>query len=228
MNGGGFLVGNFVIFFENLNIWSNFIEMGSMMLFFMLMLFLFGCMLSRYGKWVYCYVLILFVVMFFIFIVIFILIMWSEYCGNLILVNLGIYGLNMEGKEVWFGVGLLVLFIVIMMVFIMGFVNNMYDSLMFLGGLGLMVLMMLNVVFGGEGVGFMNLLIYVLLMVFICSLMVGKILEYLNMLIGVCEMKCIVLVFFIYLILILVFLVFVFMIFGVSESIMNLFFYGIL
>lgn len=90
-----------------------------------------------------------------------------------------------------------------------------------------MVLMMLNVVFGGEGVGLMNLLIYVLLTVFICSLMVGKTPEYLNMPIGAREMKCIVLVFLIHPILILVFSALAFMIPGASESITNPSFHGI-
>lgn len=36
--------------------------------------------------------------------------MWSEYRGNPILANLGIYGPNMEGKEVRFGAGLSALF----------------------------------------------------------------------------------------------------------------------
>ncbi len=96
-----------------------------------------------------------------------------------------------------------------------------------IGQLGPMVLMMLNVVFGGEGVGLMNLLIFVLLTVFICSLMVGKTPEYLNMPIGAREMKCIVLVFLIHPILILVFSALAFMIPGASESMTNPSFHGI-
>ena len=133
----------------------------------------------------------------------------------------------MEGKEVRFGAGLSALFTVITTAFTTGSVNNMHDSLTPLGGLGPMVLMMLNVVFGGEGVGLMNLLIYVLLTVFICSLMVGKTPEYLNMPIGAREMKCIVLVFLIHPILSLVFSALAFMIPGASESITNPSFHGI-
>lgn len=226
-NGGGFLAGNSATPFENPNIWSNFIEMGSMMLLPMSMLFLFGRMLSRHGKRVHRHALILFVAMFFIFIAILTLTMWSEYRGNPILANLGIYGPNMEGKEVRFGAGLSALFTVITTAFTTGSVNNMHDSLTPIGGLGPMVLMMLNVVFGGEGVGLMNLLIFVLLTVFICSLMVGKTPEYLNMPIGAREMKGIVLVFLIHPILILVFSALAFMIPGASESITNPSFHGI-
>ena len=65
--------------------------------------------------------------------------MWSEYRGNPILANLGIYGPNMEGKEVRFGAGLSALFTVITTAFTTGSVNNMHDSLTPLGGLGPMV-----------------------------------------------------------------------------------------
>ncbi len=125
-NGGGFLAGNSATPFENPNIWSNFIEMGSMMLLPMSMLFLFGRMLSRHGKRVHRHALILFVAMFFIFIAILTLTMWSEYRGNPILANLGIYGPNMEGKEVRFGAGLSALFTVITTAFTTGSVNNMH------------------------------------------------------------------------------------------------------
>ncbi|MGU3218456.1 potassium-transporting ATPase subunit KdpA [Staphylococcus aureus] len=53
-----------------------------------------------------------------------------------------------------------------MMAFTTGSVNNMSDSLTPIGGLGPMVLTSVKFVFGGEGVGLMNLLIFVLLTVF--------------------------------------------------------------
>ena len=49
--------------------------------------------------------------------------------------------------------------------------------------------MMLNVVFGGAGVGLMNMLIYVILAVFICGLMIGRTPEYLGKKIEGKEMK---------------------------------------
>lgn len=49
--------------------------------------------------------------------------------------------------------------------------------------------------FGGEGVGLMNMLIYVMLTVFICSLMIGKTPSYLGMKIESKEMKWIALTF---------------------------------
>jgi len=49
--------------------------------------------------------------------------------------------------------------------------------------------MMLNVVFGGKGVGFMNLIVYAMLGVFICGLMVGRTPEFLRRKIEGREMK---------------------------------------
>ena len=49
--------------------------------------------------------------------------------------------------------------------------------------------MMLNVVFGGKGVGLMNMIMYVILAVFICGLMIGRIPEYLGKKIEGREMK---------------------------------------
>ena len=49
--------------------------------------------------------------------------------------------------------------------------------------------MMLNVVFGGKGVGLMNMIMYVILAVFICGLMIGRTPEYLGKKIEGREMK---------------------------------------
>ena len=58
-----------------------------------------------------------------------------------------------------------------------------------LGGMVPMMHMMLNCVFGGKGVGLMNMIMYVILAVFICGLMVGRTPEYLNKKIEGKEMK---------------------------------------
>jgi K+-transporting ATPase ATPase A chain len=49
--------------------------------------------------------------------------------------------------------------------------------------------MMLNVVFGGKGVGLMNMILYVILAVFLCGLMIGRTPEYLGKKIEGREMK---------------------------------------
>ena len=109
-----------------------------------------------------------------------------------------------KAKETRFGIGLSALFTTITTAFTTGTVNNMHDSLTPLVSMVPMVLMMLNAVFGGEGVGLMNMLIYVMLTVFICSLMIGKTPSYLGMKIEK-EMKLIALSFLVHPLLILVF-----------------------
>ena len=61
-----------------------------------------------------------------------------------------------------------------------GSVNSMHDSFQPLGGLVPMSLMMLNVDFSGIGAGFLNMLMYVIVAVFLAGLMVGRTPEYLG------------------------------------------------
>src|SRR5699024_1159234 len=63
------------------------------------------------------------------------------------------------------------------------------DTLTPIGGMVPLINMMLNFVFGGEGVGLVNMLIYVILTVFVCGLMVGRTPEYLAKKIEGREMK---------------------------------------
>lgn len=65
----------------------------------------------------------------------------------------------------------------------------MHDTLTPLGGMVPLLHMMLNVVFGGKGVGLMNMILYAILAVFICGLMVGRTPEYLGKKIEGREMK---------------------------------------
>ena len=109
----------------------------------------------------------------------------------------------MEGKEVRFGVPQSSLFTTVTTSFTTGTVNNMHDTLTPLGGMVPMLHMMLNCVFGGKGVGLMNMVMYVILAVFICGLMVGRTPEYLNKKIEGKEMKLVAMVLLIHPLLIL-------------------------
>ena len=81
----------------------------------------------------------------------------------------------------------------------------MHDSLTPLGGMVPMLHMMLNVVFGGKGVGLMNMIVYAILAVFICGLMVGRTPEYLGKKVEGKEMKLTALCIIVHPLLILVF-----------------------
>jgi len=56
----------------------------------------------------------------------------------------------------------------------------MHDSFTPLGGMGAFIGMMLQCVFGGKGVGFLNALVYGIIAVFVAGLMVGRTPEFLG------------------------------------------------
>ena len=130
---------------------------------------------------------------------------WSELQGNPALAKIGLdqsMG-SMEGKEVRFGIAQSAMFTTTTTSFTTGTVNNMHDTLTPLGGMVPLLHMMLNCVFGGKGVGLMNMIMYVMLAVFLCGLMIGRTPEYLGKKVEGREMKMAVLVLIIHPLLIL-------------------------
>jgi potassium-transporting ATPase potassium-binding subunit len=89
-------------------------------------------------------------------------------------------GGNMEGEEVRFGISASGLFAAITTAFTTGAVNSAHDSYTPLAGITFLGQMMLQCVFGGKGVGFLNALIYGLIAVFVAGLMVGCTPEFLG------------------------------------------------
>lgn len=116
---------------------------------------------------------------------------WAESQGNPALADAGLSQSmgSMEGKEVRFGIAQSAMFTTTTTSFTTGTVNNMHDTLTPLGGMIPLLHMMLNVVFGGKGVGLMNMIMYAILAVFICGLMIGRTPEYLGKKIEGREMK---------------------------------------
>ena len=224
-NGGGFLGANSATPIENPTVLTNLIEMYSMMLLPGACVIAFGKMardgrlrrasehtlpardksltakfFGREGRSIFLAMSILFLIGLG-------LCYWSESQGNPALAAVGLdqsMG-SMEGKEMRFGVTLSSLFTTVTTSFTTGTVNNMHDTLTPLGGLVPMLHMMLNVVFGGKGVGLMNMILYAILAVFICGLMVGRTPEYLGKKIEGREMKLTVLCIIVHPLLILVF-----------------------
>ena len=96
---------------------------------------------------------------------------------------------SMEGKEVRFGSGLSALWSVTTTVTSNGSVNAMQDSLTPLGGLMPMIGMWLNNIFGGVGVGFINMLIFIIVAVFVTGMMIGRTPEFLGKKVEAKEMK---------------------------------------
>lgn len=207
-NGGGFFGANSTTPMENPTMLSNLIELYSMMLLPGACVITFGKMVrdrkaqaalendaavksslttkffGREGRSVFLAMGILFVIGLSV-------CFWAESQGNPALANVGLTQSmgSMEGKEVRFGIAQSAMFTTTTTSFTTGTVNNMHDTLTPLGGMIPMLHMMLNVVFGGKGVGLMNMIMYAILAVFICGLMIGRTPEYLGKKIEGREMK---------------------------------------
>jgi K+-transporting ATPase ATPase A chain len=100
---------------------------------------------------------------------------------------------NLEGKELRFGTSAGATYSAITTDVTCGAVNAETDSLNPLAALAPMVGMWLNCVFGGKGVGMINMLLYIILGIFIAGMMVGRTPEYLGRKIGAREVKLVVL-----------------------------------
>jgi K+-transporting ATPase ATPase A chain len=200
-NGGGFLGANSAAPFENPNILTNMIEMLSMMLLPGACVVMFGLMVRNRkketekdnGKKVLfgSEAKPIFAVMLIILVVGIAVCFGAEQAGNPILAQTGLSQSmgNMEGKEIRFGIAQSSLFTTVTTAFTTGSVDNMHDTLTPIGGMVPLINMMLNLVFGGKGVGLLNMILYVILTVFICGLMVGRTPEYLAKKIEGKEMK---------------------------------------
>ncbi len=96
--------------------------------------------------------------------------------GNPFITKMGIDNSlgNMEGKEMRFGTAASSLWGISTTSTSNGSVNSMHDSHTSLSG-GLFLLdMMINAIYGGVGVGFINFFVFVVIAVFISGLMVGR------------------------------------------------------
>lgn len=187
-NGGGFFGVNSSHPFENPTPLSNVMEILSMFLIPASLPFTFGFMArSRKQGWM------IFGAMGLLFLGFLVLAYVSEADGNPALAHAGLSQTmgSMEGKEVRFGIAQSALFTAVTTAATTGTVNNMHDTLTPLGGLVPLGEMMLNCVFGGDGVGTVNILMYAILAVFIAGLMVGRTPEFLGRKIGGKEMKLI-------------------------------------
>jgi len=96
---------------------------------------------------------------------------------------------NLEGKEMRLGTSAGATFEAIMTDVTCGAANAEADSLNPLAGLSLMFGMWLNCIFGGKGVGMINMLLYIIIGIFLAGQMVGRTPEYLGKKIGIREMQ---------------------------------------
>ena len=195
-NGGGFFGMNAAHPFENPTPLTNLLHILSMLLIPAGMTYAFGSMLLRRKQgWV------LFAACMVMFVGFLSLVFVAEQNGSQLLARAGAdqqYSLtqsggNMEGKELRFGIADTALFVATTTAATTGSVNAMHDSLTPLGGITPLAQMMLNCVFGGDGVGLINLIQYAILTVFLAGMMIGRTPEFLGKKIEVREIKLVML-----------------------------------
>ncbi|MDP4256228.1 MAG: potassium-transporting ATPase subunit KdpA [Bacteroidota bacterium] len=176
-NGGGYFAANSAHPFENPTYLTNMVELISIVLISMALVFALGFYIRK-KKFAY----IIFGVMSLFFVLFCINNIYFESKGNPAIARLGIaqHTGSMEGKEVRFGAASTAYWSVITTSTSNGSVNGMHDSLMPLSG-GIVILdMMINALYGGVGVGLLNYYIYIIIAVFIAGLMVGRTPEFMG------------------------------------------------
>jgi len=209
-NGGGFYGMNSAHPYENPTALSNFVTTLAMMIFPFSLVLMYGRMLARlrHAVVIYCVMLAMMIG----------LIGWAIYWDTLqpnpaftahtvartyeltgtnqTLTIPPVAGLpveqhlgNLEGKELRFGTSAGATFAAITTDVTCGAVNAEHDSLNPLAGLSPLIGMWLNCVFGGKGVGMINLLLFLIVGVFLAGQMVGRTPEYLGRKVGAREMK---------------------------------------
>ncbi|MGZ5444690.1 MAG: potassium-transporting ATPase subunit KdpA [Thermoanaerobaculia bacterium] len=170
-NGGGFFGPNSAHPYENPTPLSNLVETWAILIIPMAMVWTLGEMLKRRRL-----ALVIFVTM---------LALYLPLVGLAVHQEIG----SMEGKEVRFGTGLSALWAASTTVTSNGSVNSMHDSMTPLGGLVPLIGMWLNNIFGGVGVGFINMLIFIIVTVFVTGMMIGRTPEFLGKKVEGREMK---------------------------------------
>lgn len=170
-NGGGYFNSNFSHPYENPTPLTDYMHIFGLLMISAALPFTFGILLNKRKQG-----LAIFAAMMILYLLGLSVALWSEFHGNPILSKLGVaHGLNMEGKEVRFGLLNSVVFAQSTTVTSCGAINAMHDSLMPLTGLILMFNMMIGeVIFGGIGTGFVGMILYVVLTMFLVGLMIGR------------------------------------------------------
>lgn len=197
-NGGGFYGVNSAHPLENPSVFTNLLEMISLLLIPVALCFTFGTVIRNNKQGV-----AIFAAMFILLVVGLGIIAGVEHAGTSQLAQGGLVDLssvgqaggNMEGKETRFGIATSATWASFTTAASNGSVNSMHDSYTPFGGMIELLQMQLGeVVFGGVGCGLYGMLGFAILTVFIAGLMVGRTPEFLGKKIEPLEMKYAVLV----------------------------------
>lgn len=184
-NGGGFFGPNSTHPYENPTFWSNVLENICILLIPMATVWMFGRITNRLR-----HAAVVFTVMLSLYLVFVMSAGLFESEPTAAFASLPVKSeMNLEGKELRFGGQAGSLWAVSTTATSNGSVDAMHDSLNPLTGLLPLAGMWLNVIFGGVGVGLINMFIFIVITVFIAGLMVGRTPEYLTRKVEAKEMK---------------------------------------
>lgn len=213
-NGGGFFGANSSHPYENPTAWSNFLTCVNILTFPLSLIVMFGVMLKQMR-----HAMVIYSVMTFLFCVMagwaiywdtlhpnpgltaharqsYTVVDAAAAGGQRTIEIPAIAGLpvdqalgNLEGKELRFGTSAGATFAAITTAVTCGSVNCMHDSLNPLAAITPLTGMWLNCIYGGKGVGLVNMLVYLIVGVFLAGLMVGRTPEYLGKKVEAREMK---------------------------------------
>ncbi|MEX2167834.1 MAG: potassium-transporting ATPase subunit KdpA [Pirellulales bacterium] len=184
-NGGGFFGPNCAHPFENPTYLSNIANTVAIIIIPMASVWLFGLVLGRvrHAAVIFAAMLIIYLGMTTAAIVL-------ESAPTAALEGLPIADSpNLEGKELRFAVAASPTWAATTTATSNGSVNSMHDSLNPLAGLVPLVGMWLNMAFGGDGVGMINMFLFIVVAVFLAGMMVGRTPEYLTRKIETPEMR---------------------------------------
>ena len=185
-NGGGFFGANDAHPFENPNFLSFIVHFIIVFLLPAAFVFFIGYFLNnkKFSR-------MLFAVMTAGFIMIAIPILKQESAGNPKIAALGISqpAGNMEGKEVRFGVHYSALYCAENVVIPAGTVASVHDSYMPLSDVAMLIGMQIDAFYGGLGTGWINMFLFLVIAVFIGTLMIGRSPEMFGKKIGTKEMQ---------------------------------------
>jgi len=214
-NGGGFFGMNSAHPFENPSAWTNFLECFGMMLFPFALVLMYGRMLGRPRHAAVIFIVMMVMMVGTIFWTIeydtlrpnpgltahtdtktFSIPIATAPGGKRAVTFPVVAGLpvdqhlgNLEGKEMRFGTSAGATFAAMTVDVTCGAVNCEHDSLNPIAALSPMWGMWVNCIYGGKGVGMINLLLFLIVGVFIAGQMVGRSPEYLGKKVGAREMK---------------------------------------
>lgn len=185
-NGGGYFGPNSTHPFENPDYLTNLVENFAILIIPIALVFAFGYYIRR-PRAGYAF----FAAMTFIFLAFVAVTVYFESQGNPLITKMGIDNSagSMEGKEVRIGPVASAFWGVSTTSTSNGSVNSMHDSQTAISG-GVYILdMMINAIYGGVGVGFINFFVFVVIAIFISGLMVGRTPELLGKKIEAKEVK---------------------------------------